>query len=209
MGFAALQACEAPKLTKIDVLESNERDRLDETRRYDQKLVTVRVEIERHEAQDVKSTKASTAAKVELANFEEALRVLKGRASAEMLAMRSAMEDSDGMQGKLVITSAKLEVARRALSATFGHRKQYTSNMQLLEAAVLKRLKSNFWNYVRKLFDQVKQCTEAYQLNKNGKISSVRTTLTQENRSMCAQITETPDMVRRDVSDSDEGRSSE
>lgn len=62
-------------------------------------------------------------------------------------------------------------------------------------------MKSNLRICIQTELDQVKQCTEAYQLNVEGDISTLGTALTQDIRSMCARITERLDKVRRDVSD--------
>lgn len=69
------------------------------------------------------------------------------------------------------------------------------------------QMKSNFLNYVQKVFDQVKQSAEAYQMNFKGDILSLGTALTPNLRSRCVRITERLERGHPSVSDSGEGPS--
>lgn len=71
----------------------------------------------------MKSTKAVTDAKVELANTKEACCALEGRASADRVAMRSAVEGCDRVQGEFATTSTKNQAAKAALIAKFDQLK--------------------------------------------------------------------------------------
>lgn len=112
----SLESIWAEQLAKIDAIESHERELFDENRHLEHKLVTVKFEKERHEARNVESTKSVTDAKVELANAKEALNVLKGSPSTDRSAVHGAIEHRDSVQGELATTSAKLQVAKRALA---------------------------------------------------------------------------------------------
>lgn len=160
--------------------------------------------MELHEALDVQSTKFVTDARVQLASAKEALQVLEGRASADRLAVPSAVEYRDCMQGELATTSALLRITKRGLTATFDPFKRHSSNVQAAEATVQERIKSNLGNNIQTIFNGVKQIIKAYQLNVDGHISSLGTALPEDMGSMCAQITEHIDTVRRDVSNSGE-----
>lgn len=81
------------------------------------------------------------------------------------------------MQNEARTTFEKLEVAKRAPTATFDHLKHQCSNMQLAEAAGQGCMKSNLCNYTTMVFDQEKQNTEPYQLNFEGYIPSLGTAL--------------------------------
>lgn len=65
-------------------------------------------------------------------------------------------------------------------------------------------MKSNLRYFLQRVFDQVKQSSEAYQLNVVVDISSLGTVLAQDFRGMCAGIIELLDGVRGDVWDSSE-----
>lgn len=117
----AFGASRAEKLAYIDAVESHEREFLHDNGRLEHQPVMARVEKERLETWDVESTKAITNAKVELANEKGASHVVDGQASADMLAMRSAMEGRDCLQGELTTTSEKLQVVKEYLNATFDH----------------------------------------------------------------------------------------
>lgn len=69
-------------------------------------------------------TKAVCDAKRELPNGREAFLVLEGRASADESAMHSTTEDGDCVQKELPATSAKLQVAKIALHASFDYLQQ-------------------------------------------------------------------------------------
>lgn len=112
---------EVEQLAKIDALESQESELLDDNRCLELQLVTVMLEKERHEAGDGESTKAVTEAKVELVNAKEAWRVLEGRTSADGLALRSAMEERNRAQNEVATPSAKLQLAKGAFAATTDH----------------------------------------------------------------------------------------
>lgn len=71
-------------------------------------MVTVRVEKERHDAQDVQSTKAVTDAEIDRANTKEALPVVETRLFADMSAVVNAFRDRACVQGELVTLLAKL-----------------------------------------------------------------------------------------------------
>lgn len=118
---AAPKASEAERLAKIETLGSHERKPLDENRRLEHQLVTLSVERDRHGAQGVESTNLITNANVELAEVEEALRGLKDRAFADMLAMRGATEDFDHVQSNLATRLARLQGAKGALTAISDH----------------------------------------------------------------------------------------
>lgn len=133
---AALEASRAGRLARIEALQSYQREPLHKNRYLAHQLVTVRDEEERHEARDVESTKAVTDAKVERLNAKEALHVLEGRASTDSSTKRGAMEDRDHVQGELVTTSARLQVGKWALTATFDHLKPLFSKVRPAEAAV-------------------------------------------------------------------------
>lgn len=62
-------------------------------------------------------------------------------------------------------------------------------------------MKSYLRNYMRIVFDQVRQSTEAYLLNMEGDISSLQTAIVQDIPGMWAYVTERLHSVRRDVSD--------
>lgn len=157
----------------------------------------------------MEGSKAVTDENVELASMKEALRWLEGRASADRLATHCAMEDCNCVLGKVVTFSAKLKVAKRALTLTFDHLIRHCSEVQAAEAVVQESMKSNLRSYVQTNFDQVKHSPWAYHLNVDGDISSLATGLTQDTRSMCARYTKHPDRVRRRVSDPGEGTSSQ
>lgn len=85
---------------------------------------------------------------------------------------------------------------------------QRSSNVQAAEAEMKESMKSNFWNYMQTIFDQIKQSISAYKLNFEGDMSSLGTVLTQNIWGMCSRITERLDGVPRDVSNSGKGLSS-
>lgn len=86
-------------------------------------------------------------------------------------------------------TIAKLQVPKWALTDIFDLPNRILSNVRAVEAALQEHMTSNLWNYLQTVFTQVKQGTNAYQLDVDGDIFSLRTSLTQSIRSMCAQIT--------------------
>lgn len=65
---AALEASGEGHLAKIDGLQSHDRELPGENRRLQHQRVVVKVEKERHEAQEVQSTKTVANANVKLAN---------------------------------------------------------------------------------------------------------------------------------------------
>lgn len=95
--------------------------------------------MEFHEAQDVKGRKAVSYDEAELADVQNALRVLKSQASVRRSAVRSAIEGLDCLQGDLAIVSAKIQVAKGALISPFDHLSRNFSNMQTAQTAVLER----------------------------------------------------------------------
>lgn len=86
--------------------------------------------------------------KVELVKGKEPLPRLEGWASADRLAMWSAIEERDCARNKLAKTSVKLQATKRALNGTFDHFKQHSSNVQAAEAAVQERMKPKLCNYM-------------------------------------------------------------
>lgn len=80
----------------------------------------------------------------------------------------------------------------------------HCSFVRAAESAVQERM-SNLRNYMQTVSDQVKQSTDAYQLNVDGDITSLGTALAQDVSSMSAQITERLARVGQDVPDSNEG----
>lgn len=115
-----------------------------------------------------------------------------------------AIEELDGMRREMATLSRRLQAAKDALTATFDHLQRHSSNFWTADAAVGEPMKSNLQNFIQTVLDQFKQSSEAYQLNVDGDISSSRTSLTQDIRSGCAQITEGLDRKHGDVSDSGE-----
>lgn len=94
----------------------------------------------------MESRKAVTDAKVEIADAKEALPGLEGWASVDRSALRSAIEEGDCIQSEVAMTSAKFQVAKWALTATFYHLKRRSGNVQAVEAAVQERMKPNLRN---------------------------------------------------------------
>lgn len=84
--------------------------------------------------------------------------------------MRRAIKDRDRMQDELATTSAKTQIAKQVPIATFYHLERHPSNVRAAEAAVQEPLKSNLRNYIKAVFDQVRQSAKAYQLNGDGDI---------------------------------------
>lgn len=105
-----LEASGAEQLAKCDTLESHVWGLPNENELLEHELVTNRVEKERHEVQDVESTKVVTETKFELANTRNALCVLEGWASGDRPAVHGAIKDGDLVQGNLATTSTKLQV---------------------------------------------------------------------------------------------------
>lgn len=85
--------------------------------------------------------------------------------------MHSAIEELDYAQNQLATTSAKLQVAKQALTATFDHLKHHSDTLQAAGAALQEHMKSNWRNHMPSVFDQVKHSTEWEQLSVEGVIS--------------------------------------
>lgn len=111
------------------------------------------------------------------------------------------------MQGEVVTTSGKPQMANGALTATFYPLKWHFINVQSAEAVEHNHMKYNLQRYIQTVFHQVKESIKTYQLNIEGDMSSLGTSLTKDIRSMCARITKCVDRVRGDVSDSCKGLS--
>lgn len=103
--------------------------------------------------------------------------MLEHQASAEWSDLSSAIEERDQAQNEVTTTSAKLLVAKNALTATFDHHKRRFSNVHAAEAAVQVRMKFNLRNFMQTVFDHVKQSTKAYLLNAGSDIPSLGASL--------------------------------
>lgn len=104
----------------------------------------------------------------------------------------------------MATNGARLQVAEKARATTFDQLNLQLSNVQGAKIAVLKCVKSNLPNYIRFIFHQVKQSTEAYLCRRLPLVTKKRgdTSLLE---SVC-QITELLDKVHGDISGWGEGQ---
>lgn len=174
--------------------------------RLEHQWVTTRVEKGSYQVRDVESTGDVSDAKPELHNPKEALPVLEGRAAEVTSAFRSAVEKRDCPQDQLEISSAKLQILERAITAPFGHFMLHASNVQAANAVEQTRLKS-FRSYMPTVIDQGKRSAKAYRVNVEGDILSLLTALIQNVCGMCTSISKHLGSGRQQVSDSGEGLS--
>lgn len=120
-------------------------------------MLTVRVEKERHEGRDVERVKAVTDTNADLAKAKKALRVLGGRPSGHRPSLGSAIEERDHAQKEMETTSEKRQVAKDALTTAFDLFKRYCTNVQAVESAVQKRMRTNLRNIMQTVLGQVKE----------------------------------------------------
>lgn len=104
-------------------------------------MITVRIEKERAGAQEEGSTNTVAEAQAELANVQEALPVLEGRAFVDRLAMPSPFQEHARTLKALATTSAKIKAAEGALIATFDRPRRRFRILRAGKAVVKERMK--------------------------------------------------------------------
>lgn len=96
--------------------------------------------------------------------------MLEGWTAVVRSAKCSPIVNQKGVQRELVTTSAKLQVAKGALTAALDHFKRHSSTLCVAEAAVQERIKSNLLNYIWAVLYEIEQTTEECQLNVDGDV---------------------------------------
>lgn len=76
--------------------------------------------------------------------------------------MDHAIGSLDSVQGELATALWKLQAANRELTAWLDQLKWHFSSVRAPETALQERMKSNLKNYIKTIFNRVKQRTKLY-----------------------------------------------
>lgn len=86
--------------------------------------------------------------------------------------MRTAIGGCDSEKGESRTALIKHQAAKGALSATFDHLKENSSNLQVAKAAVQEHMKFILRNCIQRVLEKAEKSTETYHSNVGGYISS-------------------------------------